>query len=424
MKRSMFVLALALVLLFALALTGCDKECDHDWKKATCESAKTCEKCGETKGEALGHSWKAATCTSPKTCETCGVTQDVALGHSWKDATCQDPKTCTTCGTTEGEVGGHTWVEANCMAAKTCSTCKLTEGGLGDHEIQEATCEAPQTCAHCGLTVGEPLGHDWTEGDCETPKTCTRCDLVEGVAPGHVWYGASCEEPKHCDVCGKTEGEALGHIWKDATCVAPKMCETCYKTEGKALGHDWQDATTSTPKTCATCGATEGKPIQTDSRFQTDKCKALFGTWKSETVISGADLGLESFTDTITEVSYLTFNNDGTVDIVVVVEDKEAYVDFMTAFMYAMFQEMGMSKTQADQAIMAEYGMTVREYAAYACEAEGNTAMEMVYYVSNDELYMGESWHDELTPAEMVIKGNKLTLYDPDLDETLVLTRV
>ena len=92
MKRSMFVLALALVLLFALALTGCDKECDHDWKKATCESAKICEKCGETKGEALGHDWIDATCEEPQVCETCGETEGEALGHTWEE------DVCTLCG--------------------------------------------------------------------------------------------------------------------------------------------------------------------------------------------------------------------------------------------------------------------------------------------------------------------------------------
>ena len=61
----------------------------HIWKKATCESPKTCTKCEATEGSALGHSWKEATCETPKTCTVCGKTEGSALGHSWKEATCE-----------------------------------------------------------------------------------------------------------------------------------------------------------------------------------------------------------------------------------------------------------------------------------------------------------------------------------------------
>lgn len=38
----------------------------HEWKEATCAEPKTCAKCGETEGEALGHTWVEATCEEPK----------------------------------------------------------------------------------------------------------------------------------------------------------------------------------------------------------------------------------------------------------------------------------------------------------------------------------------------------------------------
>lgn len=65
--------------LFLYLLSGCS--CEHEWIEATCEEPKTCEKCGETEGEALGHSWIEATCTDPKTCEECGTIEGEALGH-------------------------------------------------------------------------------------------------------------------------------------------------------------------------------------------------------------------------------------------------------------------------------------------------------------------------------------------------------
>ena len=406
MKRTMILLALALMLLLALALTGCGEECEHDWKKADCETAKTCTLCGKTKGEPLGHNWKAGTCSSPKTCEICGATQDVALGHSWKAATCQDPKTCTTCGATEGEVGDHTWKDATCMEAKICTTCGVTEGGLGEHEMLEATCEEPITCAHCGLTVGEALGHDWVEGDCETPKTCLTCGMTPDVAP---------EDPD--------SWVPVDHVWQAATCLEPKHCENCGKTEGEALGHNWVTGSNDV-KTCSVCGATEGNAGDADSRFQTEKCKPLFGTWRGEYSISASDMGMEGMDGGITEVVYFTFNQDGTAEAVVKIEDVDGYVEFMVNYMYCIYEAMDYSKAQADQDFQDSMGMTIREYALKTCEENDNLVTQMVYYVEGDELYMSDSWDGEFAPADIEVKGNKLTMYDRDADETIELVRV
>lgn len=99
MKKKLIVLLLAVCCL--LVFSGC---CFHsEWYAATCETPKTCVKCGETEGEALGHTWVDADCTTPKTCSACRLTEGEALGHSWVDATTEAPKTCTTCSATEGE---------------------------------------------------------------------------------------------------------------------------------------------------------------------------------------------------------------------------------------------------------------------------------------------------------------------------------
>ena len=97
--KKMLVLILALSCL--LVLSGC---CFHsEWYAANCTTPKTCVKCGETEGEALGHTWVEADCTTPKTCSVCHLTEGEALGHTWVDATTEAPKTCTTCSATEGE---------------------------------------------------------------------------------------------------------------------------------------------------------------------------------------------------------------------------------------------------------------------------------------------------------------------------------
>ena len=125
MKKRIFSI-LVPVLCLSL-LTGCF--CKHEtWLDADCVTPKTCAKCGETEGEALGHVWMAATCEAPKTCEACGETEGNAKGHSWVEATCETAKTCSVCNKTEGEALGHTWIDATTETPKTCETCALTEG--------------------------------------------------------------------------------------------------------------------------------------------------------------------------------------------------------------------------------------------------------------------------------------------------------
>ncbi len=105
MKRFVSICA-AVVLCFSL--TACKHV--HSWVDATCTEPKTCAKCGEQEGEALGHTWIDATCTEPKTCEKCGKVEGEPTGHSvanWatqEEPTCasegQETGICTKCGDT------------------------------------------------------------------------------------------------------------------------------------------------------------------------------------------------------------------------------------------------------------------------------------------------------------------------------------
>ena len=107
-----YLSALLALALMAVLLTGC---CiNHEWQDATCETPKTCAKCGETEGE--------------------------ALGHSWQDATCETAKTCTVCGTTEGEPAEHpmSWspvVNDYTKMSGVCATCGITEEADMDWEV-------------------------------------------------------------------------------------------------------------------------------------------------------------------------------------------------------------------------------------------------------------------------------------------------
>ncbi len=74
MRRFLLVVVLALCVSL---MAGCCLS--HKWLEATCETPKTCEKCGETEGEAIGHMWSEATRQAPETCQVCGQTQGEPL---------------------------------------------------------------------------------------------------------------------------------------------------------------------------------------------------------------------------------------------------------------------------------------------------------------------------------------------------------
>ena len=139
-------LAVCLGLLLMLCLSSCG--CQHEWTEATCTEPKTCSKCGETEGEALGHKWTEATCTKAKECSRCGEESGEPLGHDVKE-----------------------WEE------ETASTCSKAGTEIG-------------TCTRCGETVTKDLPlADHTPGDWEIKTKATSSSSGTRV--------------KKCTVCGK-----------------------------------------------------------------------------------------------------------------------------------------------------------------------------------------------------------------------------
>ena len=120
-KIAVFLLAFSLL----LSLTACG--CDHEWKIATCGTPKTCAKCGEVDGAALGHSWLQAGCISSQTCTRCGISQGEPLGHDWQKATCTEGEKCSRCKETRGSALGHSWEDSQVDASRTCTLCGCFE---------------------------------------------------------------------------------------------------------------------------------------------------------------------------------------------------------------------------------------------------------------------------------------------------------
>ncbi len=101
-KRILHVLLMLIfVAALAFSITACDKECEHEWKDATCTAPKTCSLCSATEGEALAHTWNNATCTAPKTCSVCSATEGEALDHSYGEWATTTEATCGTAGSKE-----------------------------------------------------------------------------------------------------------------------------------------------------------------------------------------------------------------------------------------------------------------------------------------------------------------------------------
>lgn len=248
------------------------------------------------------------------------------------------------------------------------------------------------------------------------------------------WVDANCTAPKTCADCGETEAEALGHDFGDAAedCENPKTCTRCGQAEQEAKPHDWQDATTEAPKTCAVCGMTEGERIITDSRFTTAACQGLFGTWEGAYTMTGEMMGDSTLPD-MPVILGITFHNDGTFEESVRMADKQGYAELLKAYyieaLYAEFEgQYGMTKEQADQAMIEAYGKDVEGYAelmATAIDWEALLAASGqggVYYVADGKLYSGPDW-DTLEEEELRLEGNSLTLSVADMGD-VVLTKV
>lgn len=282
------------------------------------------------------------------------------------------------------------------------------------HEWQDATCTAPKTCSLCEETEGEVLPHTWQDATCTAAKTCSVCNETEGAPLGHTWNEATCTEVRTCTVCQATEGEPAGHTWKAATCSLPKTCSVCQATEGKAAGHKWQEATTEAPKTCSVCKTTDGSKLNTDSRFTTKATKALQGTWVTDVTMTDDTVG--SVECRIT----MKLGNTGNLTMSSRPKDEASYREKLTQALiqelYAEFANRGLSKEQADEAMILTYGMNVNDYAASYMKGIDlggifdSISFHGVYYVEGNTLYRAASWGGTFEANPYSFSGSKLVI--------------
>ena len=198
--------------------------CNHEWQEATCTEPRTCTKCGESEGNALGHDWLEASCTAPKTCSRCGITEGEPLGHDWQDATCTKPEVCAICGEEQGEPLGHDWQDATCVLPQICKVCGEKTGEALGHDIAEWEIVSEATCAEAGtrmgvcLRCGEEISEEIPKLD-HTPGEWIITESATSTSEGR--------REIQCTVCGETlETETYELSEEEKIAAFKSECET------------------------------------------------------------------------------------------------------------------------------------------------------------------------------------------------------
>ena len=158
--------------------------CSHVWKAATCTTPKTCTKCGETEGEALGHSYKyngglKTGNTHRLVCERCNASRTET--HKMSN------NKCTVCGyekiiIEEPKKCSHKYIYSNISEEKhsvKCTKCDYYQEE--NHEFNSSNrckkCYATRKCNKDYTVPGHPIFVDKYEmtNDAETHKVTKRC---------------------------------------------------------------------------------------------------------------------------------------------------------------------------------------------------------------------------------------------------------
>lgn len=141
---------------------------------------------------------------------------------------------------------------------------------------------------------------------------------------------------------------------------------------------------------------------------------SILGTWRmqcdfSEAIVSEMGSDFEDLEAPFIVYLMFEFNEDGTFRMYV---DEESFREnfngwldevliYTADIMYDMFEEMGLSKEEADELVQDLYGMTMEEYLRESMESEmnveelieeitGSVDVNGVYRVEEDRLYMAE----------------------------------
>lgn len=168
---------------------------------------------------------------------------------------------------------------------------------------------------------------------------------------------------------------------------------------------------------------------------KSDTGKALYGTWQMDVDISeelNKQMGDEfaGFDGKLVITMKFDFNEDGSFKMYVDNDAlKESFSGWLDAFatfsldiMYAEFENMGLSKEEADELVQSTYNCTMEEYIRTTMEGSVDVdamADEMqtegIWEAKGDKLYMSEGDEIDVSSFDIFeVSGDTLTLNLPE----------
>lgn len=177
--------------------------------------------------------------------------------------------------------------------------------------------------------------------------------------------------------------------------------------------------------------------MDTDARFTTAATKQLQGKWAGDFMLPGDLIGTTGYLDQLECTVYYEFGNAGAYSLYIQLKDEDAFEEAMLQMIidvsYAALTESGISQEEADEAMVATYGMTTDEYAtAVVAELDmqdmfGDMNEAGVYYVEGNTLYLADSWGDDFEGSTFTLENDVLMIEDnylEDADDVVPLVRV
>ena len=168
---------------------------------------------------------------------------------------------------------------------------------------------------------------------------------------------------------------------------------------------------------------------------KSDTGKALYGTWSMEVDLSeelnkqmGDDFA--GFDGKLVIKLKFDFNEDGSLkmyaDGEALKESFETWLDSFATFsldvMYAQFEQMGLSKEDADELVQSQYNCTMEEYIRDTMASSVNVdamaaemTMKGIWEAKGDKLYMSEDDEIDVNRFDIFsVSGDTLTLNLPE----------
>ena len=168
---------------------------------------------------------------------------------------------------------------------------------------------------------------------------------------------------------------------------------------------------------------------------KSDTGKALYGTWSMDVDLSqelnrqmGDDFA--GFDCKLVITMKFDFNEDGSFKMYVDSDAlKESFATWLDSFatfsldvMYAQFEDMGLSREEADELVQSQYNCTMEEYIRDTMESSvnvdamgGEMKMVGIWEAKGDKVYMSEDDEIDVNRFDIFsVSGDTLTLNLPE----------